>query len=87
MWRLVLLLQLPGTLALSLSSSATPSAACRLGPASLATLRTAGYVVVDDFAPPAVIDALNRDIDSLRGEGRFAVAGVGEASTNRVDNR
>ena len=48
-------------------------------------LQTAGFVVVPDFVPAAMVDALRTDVSKLRAAGRFATAGVGESSTNRVD--
>ena len=73
-------LYLPSTAGLAVPT------ACRLGRAAVSDLRKHGFVVVDGFAPASTVSALNKDIASLHTDGRFAVAGVGEASTNRVDN-
>lgn len=70
------------------SPAGVPAAADvpQLGAAALAQLQRDGFLVVEGFAPGAVVDAFNRDIDELRADKRFAVAGVGEARQNRVDD-
>jgi len=70
------------------STPAAPAASDvpKLGAAALAQLQREGYLVVENFAPGAVVEHFNHDIDELRADKRFAVAGVGEAATNRVDN-
>ena len=47
-------------------------------------LRSNGFAVVPNFLSPAEVTALKEDVTTLKAEGRFKVAGVGEANTNRV---
>lgn len=56
--------------------------------ATLQRLRAGGpgYAVVENFLSPAHVSMLKEDVSMLHTEARFAVAGVGEASTNRVAN-
>ena len=51
---------------------------------SLAPLRSSGFQVIPDFFASSEVKALKEDVSILHSEGRFAVAGVGEANTNRV---
>lgn len=53
--------------------------------AAIAALRTTGFAVVPEFLSPSAVLAVKSDISALRGGGRFASAGVGDASTNRLD--
>ena len=48
------------------------------------SLRTAGFAVVPDFVSAPGVRSIKADVAALRAEGRFAVAGVGDAGTNRV---
>lgn len=52
----------------------------------LRTDRGPGFAVVENFLSPQQVAMLKEDIGALKQEGRFSVAGVGEASTNRVAN-
>lgn len=61
-------------------------AAVRTLPASaLAQLQATGFTVAPDFLKPAEVELIRSDMAALRAEGRFSAAGVGEASTNRLD--
>ena len=55
-------------------------------PQHMAQLRSRGFTVVDDFLPSSVVAELVSDVHSLQSQDRFASAGVGEASTQRVDS-
>lgn len=55
-------------------------------PKHISELRSRGFTVVDDFLSPPAVTSLVSDMQSLRSQGRFASAGVGEAATNRVDD-
>jgi len=57
-----------------------------LRPDAIAKLQEQNYVVIEDFLPPAAARAILRDMQLLRREGHFKIAGVGEAKTNRVDD-
>ena len=52
---------------------------------ALARLQRNGFAVVPEFVASNTVEALKRDVASLRREGRFNSAGVGESGTNRVD--
>ena len=54
-------------------------------PDAIATLRNKGFVVLPDFVNADYVAALKEDVALLRRSGSFSVAGVGEASTKRVD--
>ena len=64
------------------------TAAAALAPPAAALERLGrngpGYAVVENFLSPAHIGMLKQDVSALNGESRFNVAGVGDASTNRV---
>ena len=51
---------------------------------ALAQLNAKGFAVVENFLDDAMVDLLKDDVRVLNAEGRFGVAGVGEAATNRV---
>jgi len=53
---------------------------------ALSQLQTAGFAVVPNFMPPQKVNEVIDDVSQLKHEGRFAFAGVGEASTNRLDS-
>lgn len=55
-----------------------------LGASHLAELKSTGFTVVPNYLPPQAVQALQADVETLTAEGRFAAAGVGEASTNRL---
>ena len=78
-------------LLLPAAAAATALAGLRPGPAAasatgLAGLRPGGpgFAVVPNYLKPAEVELLKQDVAMLRSEGRFSVAGVGEAGTNRV---
>lgn len=50
--------------------------------AALATLEADGIVVVDDWAPPADVQALRRDVDHLWDAGKFIASKVGSRSVS-----
>ena len=52
---------------------------------ALSELKSQGFTVVPGFVPPASVEAILTDMSKLRTEGRFSRAGVGESSTNRLD--
>ena len=64
---------------LSRSSSSLPSSFTSLASAG-------GFAVVPNFLSDSDVAALKRDVATLKAEGRFAVAGVGDASTKRVSD-
>lgn len=74
---------------LGLLAFATPSLALLTRPAlassALAQLRERGFTVVPDYLPAPAVSALVADVAALRSQGSFTTAGVGEASTNRMD--
>ena len=45
-----------------------------------------GFAVIPNFLSASDVALLKRDVADLKSEGRFAVAGVGDSSTNRVAN-
>tara|TARA_B110001452_G_scaffold259081_1_gene255010 strand:+ start:1683 stop:2603 length:921 start_codon:yes stop_codon:yes gene_type:complete len=49
-------------------------------------LKSRGFAVVPGFVPEGSVDAILNDMSKLRTEGRFSKAGVGESSTNRLDD-
>lgn len=65
-----------------------PTLSASLMPSSAALQRLSrggpGYAVVENFLSPDSVALLKKDVAVLQSEGRFRVAGVGEASTNRV---
>jgi hypothetical protein len=52
---------------------------------ALAQLSATGFMVAPNFMKPAEVDLIRSDMAALRSEDRFRPAGVGEASTNRLD--
>eukprot|EP00965_Chrysotila_dentata_P199486 6179418-Pleurochrysis_carterae.AAC.4 len=59
--------------------------ATRVPESALKALSSKGYAVVPGFLPESCVSALCNDVQMLRDEGRFKVAGVGEEQTNRLD--
>jgi len=58
----------------------------RLPAAAISQLRTSSYAVVEGYLNPAQVQLIKNDVDALRTEGRFKVAGVGDAADNRLDD-
>ena len=56
-----------------------------LAGSALSQLQSRGFAVVPDYLPTRAVAALRTDVAALQSQGRFAVAGVGEAATNRQD--
>jgi len=71
--------------ALMITCIATASA---LSPPTAAIQRLSsrgpGFAVVENFLSPLQVGLLKEDVAHLQEEGRFKIAGVGEATTNRV---
>eukprot|EP00537_Pseudo-nitzschia_pungens_P013968 CAMPEP_0172383670 /NCGR_PEP_ID=MMETSP1061-20121228/1527_1 /TAXON_ID=37318 /ORGANISM="Pseudo-nitzschia pungens, Strain cf. pungens" /LENGTH=376 /DNA_ID=CAMNT_0013111995 /DNA_START=81 /DNA_END=1211 /DNA_ORIENTATION=- len=71
----------------STSTSASASTIPRLDPADLDTLKSQGYVVVENFLPPDSEwkDALRNDVLQLRQNNKFKIARIGQDSTNALN--
>lgn len=59
----------------------------RLGPSDLETLRSQGYVIVENFLPAGSDwnDALRTDVLQLRDNNKFKIAKIGQDSTNALN--
>eukprot|EP00584_Thalassiosira_punctigera_P015670 CAMPEP_0172552884 /NCGR_PEP_ID=MMETSP1067-20121228/47250_1 /TAXON_ID=265564 ORGANISM="Thalassiosira punctigera, Strain Tpunct2005C2" /NCGR_SAMPLE_ID=MMETSP1067 /ASSEMBLY_ACC=CAM_ASM_000444 /LENGTH=342 /DNA_ID=CAMNT_0013340957 /DNA_START=25 /DNA_END=1053 /DNA_ORIENTATION=+ len=68
----------------SLNMVAT-AAAPRISPSDVQTLSDRGYVVIPDFLPRNLVDELREDIRTLRSNGAFKVARIGQDSTNELN--
>jgi len=58
----------------------------RLPAAAISQLRTSSYAVVEEYLNSEQVQAVKEDVKALRAEGRFKVAGVGDAAANRLDD-
>lgn len=57
----------------------------RIQSANLDTLNDQGYVVIEDFLPLDLQDALIQDVATLRSKGEFNIAKIGQDSTNALN--
>ena len=57
----------------------------RIQSANLDTLDEQGYVVIPDFLPFNLQDALIQDVTTLRSKGEFKIAKIGQDSTNTLN--
>ena len=71
----------------SLAAFAAASDVPRLGPDDLETLKSQGYVVVEDFLPSDSEwkNALRSDVLQLREKNKFKIARIGQDSTNTLN--
>ena len=87
MWRGVALLLASLHAAAAIASFSTPKPASPLPRAAvdaLESVRSKGFAVVPDLLSADQVRLIKQDVARLQSEGRFSVAGVGEAATNRV---
>jgi SM-20-related protein len=75
----------PFSAATYLSASADLGTVPRLSPLDLEVLNTQGYVIVDNFIPEDLQQALRDDVQSLRKESQFAIAKIGQDATNTLN--
>ena len=72
---------------LSLYSTCASMVATSPLPSSFSSLASpGGFAVVPNFLSEANVKLLKSDVSALKAEGRFAIAGVGDASTKRVSD-
>ena len=57
----------------------------RIQDADLATLQSQGYVVIPDFLPASLQEALRQDVSNLRDTHHFKIAKIGQDSTNALN--
>jgi SM-20-related protein len=63
----------------------SPSALPRLSRESLQELTSSGYVIIDNFLPGNLQEALRKDVANLRLNSKFNVAKIGQDSTNALN--
>ena len=73
--------------ALTLGSAFSAAPPAFLPQSTLSSLTGAGFAVLPNFLTPDQVAAIKGDVGRLKAEGRFSVAGVGDASTNRLDSQ
>jgi SM-20-related protein len=57
----------------------------RIKDADLASLSSSGYVIIENFLPEDLQDALRQDVSKLRDTKHFNIAKIGQDSTNTLD--
>lgn len=63
----------------------SPAAMPRLSSESLSELTSSGYVIIDNFLPGDLQEALRKDVSNLRQNSKFKVAKIGQDSTNALN--
>lgn len=69
----------------SVNLSSTSFQIPRIQESDLKQLNTDGYVVIKDFIPSSLVQALRGDVDSLRSSNKFKIAKIGQDSTNNLN--
>lgn len=69
----------------TLQSSVISSNMPRIPESSIQELSSKGYVIIQDFLPPNLVDALREDVKTLRSSNKFNVAKIGQDSTNNLN--
>ena len=69
----------------SVISSSTSNNIPRIPGSSLQELSSKGYVIIQDFLPPNLVEALREDVKTLRSSNKFNVAKIGQDSTNNLN--